>query len=193
MINPCNLLDALNHIHELLINMICPMVIALGTALVIAITSLLWSPLGWCGHTRFVPPLAASPSVPPLAASPSGPVSADRAPPDGRRACLQGRGARAVFQFYPENSAQVEMITAQAMKSGFTGGLVVDYPNSTKAKKMFLVLMTGGAQPMPAALGEDGPATSVAYTKRYVWRRDWLAGRGGVLDVTGGVEMSVYW
>ncbi|XP_043223223.1 probable 18S rRNA (guanine-N(7))-methyltransferase [Amphibalanus amphitrite] len=79
--------------------------------------------------------------------------------------CL-GRGARAVFQFYPENSAQVEMITSQAMKAGFTGGLVVDYPNSTKAKKMFLVLMTGGAQPLPAALGEDGPANTVVYTKR---------------------------
>jgi hypothetical protein len=29
------------------------------------------------------------------------------------------------------------------------GGLVVDYPNSTKAKKFFLVLMTGGSQPLP--------------------------------------------
>ena len=80
----------------------------------------------------------------------------------------QGRGARAVFQFYPENSSQVVMITSQAMKAGFTGGLVVDYPNSTKAKKMFLVLMTGGAQPMPEALGDDAPANTVAYTKRWV-------------------------
>ena len=32
---------------------------------------------------------------------------------------------------------QLELITAQAMKAGFTGGLVVDYPNSTKAKKYF--------------------------------------------------------
>jgi hypothetical protein len=46
---------------------------------------------------------------------------------------------------------QVEMITTQSMKAGFTGGLVVDYPNSTKAKKFFLVLMTGGAQPLPQA------------------------------------------
>ena len=30
---------------------------------------------------------------------------------------------------------QVELITTQAMKAGFTGGLVVDYPNSTRAKK----------------------------------------------------------
>ncbi len=49
-------------------------------------------------------------------------------------ACLS-RGGRAVFQFYPENSHQIEMITSQSMKAGFTGGLVVDYPNSTKAKK----------------------------------------------------------
>lgn len=70
-------------------------------------------------------------------------------------ACLS-RGARAVFQFYPENPKQIEMITSQAMKSGFTGGLVIDYPNSTKAKKFFLVLLTGGQQQMPKALGTEG-------------------------------------
>jgi len=69
-------------------------------------------------------------------------------------ACLS-RGSRAVLQFYPENPQQVEMITHQSMKAGFTGGLVVDYPNSTKAKKFFLVLMTGGAQPLPEALGQE--------------------------------------
>ncbi len=47
---------------------------------------------------------------------------------------------------------QVEMITSQSMKAGFTGGLVVDFPNSTKAKKFFLVLMTGGSQPLPQVL-----------------------------------------
>ena len=57
---------------------------------------------------------------------------------------FQCRGGRAVFQFYPENARQIEMITAQSMRAGFTGGLVVDFPNSTKAKKYFLVLMTGG-------------------------------------------------
>ena len=60
-----------------------------------------------------------------------------------------------MFQFYPENPSQLELITSQAMKSGFTGGLVVDYPNSTKAKKYFLVLMTGGNQPLPGALGTE--------------------------------------
>merc|ERR1712025_284245 len=69
-------------------------------------------------------------------------------------ACLS-RGSRAVLQFYPENPQQVEMITHQSMKAGFTGGLVVDYPNSSKAKKFFLVLMTGGAQPLPQGLGDE--------------------------------------
>ena len=32
-------------------------------------------------------------------------------------------------------SLQLELLTQQAMRAGFTGGLVVDYPNSTKAKK----------------------------------------------------------
>ena len=40
------------------------------------------------------------------------------------------------------------------MRAGFTGGVLIDYPNSTKAKKFFLVLMTGGNQPLPKALGK---------------------------------------
>uniref|UniRef100_A0A7M4FUT0 18S rRNA (guanine-N(7))-methyltransferase n=1 Tax=Crocodylus porosus TaxID=8502 RepID=A0A7M4FUT0_CROPO len=48
------------------------------------------------------------------------------------------RGSRAVLQLYPENSEQLELITAQAMKAGFTGGMVVDYPNSAKAKKVLV-------------------------------------------------------
>ena len=35
------------------------------------------------------------------------------------------------------------MITTAAMKSGFTGGLVVDFPNSTRAKKYYLVIEAG--------------------------------------------------
>lgn len=50
------------------------------------------------------------------------------------------RGGRAVFQFYPENPAQVEMITNAALRAGFTGGVVVDFPNSTKKKKCALSL-----------------------------------------------------
>ncbi|XP_064620417.1 probable 18S rRNA (guanine-N(7))-methyltransferase isoform X2 [Lineus longissimus] len=77
------------------------------------------------------------------------------------------RGSRAVFQLYPENSSQLELITKQSMRAGFTGGLVVDFPNSTKAKKMFLCLFAGGAvQQLPKGLGtEAGQRTDqVAYS-----------------------------
>uniref|UniRef100_A0A3P8U7S7 18S rRNA (guanine-N(7))-methyltransferase n=1 Tax=Amphiprion percula TaxID=161767 RepID=A0A3P8U7S7_AMPPE len=59
------------------------------------------------------------------------------------------RGARAVFQLYPENSEQLELITTQAMRAGFSGGMVVDYPNSSKAKKFFLCLFAGVAGVLP--------------------------------------------
>ena len=35
------------------------------------------------------------------------------------------------------------MITNAALKNGFTGGLIVDYPNSQRAKKYYLFLMAG--------------------------------------------------
>eukprot|EP01125_Pyxidicula_operculata_P008958 TRINITY_DN2960_c0_g1_i1.p1 TRINITY_DN2960_c0_g1~~TRINITY_DN2960_c0_g1_i1.p1 ORF type:complete len:283 (+),score=48.50 TRINITY_DN2960_c0_g1_i1:29-877(+) len=77
------------------------------------------------------------------------------------------RGGRAVFQFYPENSQQVELLTSAALRAGFTGGLLVDYPNSAKAKKYFLVLFAGVApgqfNQMPTALGEDDPAGGVDF------------------------------
>lgn len=31
------------------------------------------------------------------------------------------RGSRAVFQFYPDSGDQIDLITQQAMKAGFTG------------------------------------------------------------------------
>ncbi|KHJ47057.1 methyltransferase domain protein [Trichuris suis] len=49
-------------------------------------------------------------------------------------ACLS-RGSTAALQFYPESALQVDVITRQAMKAGFSGGVVIDYPESTRAKK----------------------------------------------------------
>ncbi|XP_066551623.1 18S rRNA (guanine-N(7))-methyltransferase [Amia ocellicauda] len=78
------------------------------------------------------------------------------------------RGSRAVFQIYPENSEQLELITAQAMKAGFTGGMVVDYPNSTKAKKFFLCLFAGVSGALPKGLGletvERGVPNQASFT-----------------------------
>uniref|UniRef100_A0A0C9S0Z7 TSA: Wollemia nobilis Ref_Wollemi_Transcript_28383_1316 transcribed RNA sequence n=1 Tax=Wollemia nobilis TaxID=56998 RepID=A0A0C9S0Z7_9CONI len=76
--------------------------------------------------------------------------------------CLS-RGARAVLQFYPANPAQLEMITSAAMRSGFSGGLVVDYPHSTRAKKYFLCLICGPPSvntTLPKAKGEGGGSES---------------------------------
>jgi len=85
--------------------------------------------------------------------------------------CLS-RNSRAVFQFYPENGSQIELITSQAMKAGFSGGLVVDYPNSTKAKKMFLVLFTGGtANQLPKGLTEEDESTVSYNSSRNVFSK----------------------
>ncbi|KAJ4830495.1 hypothetical protein Tsubulata_012817 [Turnera subulata] len=45
--------------------------------------------------------------------------------------CL-ARGASAVFQVYPENIPQRELILSSAMHAGFSGGMVVDYPHSKR-------------------------------------------------------------
>ncbi|KAH9993772.1 williams-Beuren syndrome critical region protein 22 [Russula vinacea] len=55
--------------------------------------------------------------------------------------------SRAVLQFYPTSDDQVQLITSIAQRAGFGGGVVVDYPNSKKARKVFLCLFVGeGAQ-----------------------------------------------
>lgn len=68
------------------------------------------------------------------------------------------RGARAVFQFYPESPEQVDLILGAATKAGFTGGLVVDYPHSSRAKKYYLCLLTGVTAALPQALEGEGAA-----------------------------------
>jgi len=75
--------------------------------------------------------------------------------------CL-ARGARAVFQLYPEDPKQMEFLTSSAMKAGFTGGLVIDYPHSTRAKKYYLCLFAGVLpnQELPKPLtGMEGKTT----------------------------------
>jgi 18S rRNA (guanine1575-N7)-methyltransferase len=57
------------------------------------------------------------------------------------------RGCRAALQFYPASESQANLIVKQAIRAGFSGGIVVDFPNSTKAKKQFLVITAGAADP----------------------------------------------
>merc|ERR1712167_488360 len=92
--------------------------------------------------------------------------------------CLR-KGARAALQFYPETAGQVEMITAAALRSGFGGGLVVDYPHSAKAKKHFLVIYAGLSGDLPQNLppglmddeDEDSECVDVAMRDRPQARR----------------------
>ncbi|CAI9102887.1 OLC1v1001255C1 [Oldenlandia corymbosa var. corymbosa] len=73
------------------------------------------------------------------------------------------RGARAVFQVYPENLAQRELILGYAMRAGFAGGVVVDFPHSTKRRKEYLVLTCGPpslSSATPKAKGEDEESCS---------------------------------
>ncbi len=96
--------------------------------------------------------------------------------------CL-AKDARAVLQFYPRDSAQSEMLTRAAMEAGFTGGLVVDYPNSTRARKTYLVLMVGTG-PLPEGDDEDAMSERVtvdvshrrtrSHNKKIEKRREWV-------------------
>ncbi|GER43722.1 methyltransferase-like protein [Striga asiatica] len=77
--------------------------------------------------------------------------------------CL-ARGAREVLQVYPENLAQRELILGFAMRAGFSGGVVVDFPHSTKQRKEYLVLTCGPPSLSSAApkgkCEEDGESCS---------------------------------
>eukprot|EP00545_Synedropsis_sp_CCMP1620_P000877 CAMPEP_0119016252 /NCGR_PEP_ID=MMETSP1176-20130426/11894_1 /TAXON_ID=265551 /ORGANISM="Synedropsis recta cf, Strain CCMP1620" /LENGTH=301 /DNA_ID=CAMNT_0006969593 /DNA_START=27 /DNA_END=932 /DNA_ORIENTATION=- len=66
------------------------------------------------------------------------------------------RGGRAVLQFYPETAEQAILISECAAKVGFAGGIVVDYPNSAKAKKHYLVLSFDRTAKAPQGLVPDG-------------------------------------
>ncbi|CAL0325558.1 unnamed protein product [Lupinus luteus] len=76
--------------------------------------------------------------------------------------CLSN-GARAVFQVYPENIDQRELILNAAMRAGFAGGIVVDFPHSSKKRKEFLVLTCGQRSmnaSVPNGKDEDGESCS---------------------------------
>jgi|EP00505_MAST-04D_sp_SCG-Rhode-Island_P005394 18S rRNA (guanine1575-N7)-methyltransferase len=81
------------------------------------------------------------------------------------------RGARAVFQFYPESTVQMNMAVQAAMACGFTGGVVVDYPDSTKAKKYYLTLTAGTnhtylAPKMSEGVAQGGQQQHIQYESR---------------------------
>lgn len=78
--------------------------------------------------------------------------------------------SRAVLQFYPSNDDQVTLITSIAQKAGFGGGIVVDYPNSKKARKVFLCLFVGDGNSQQVPKGLEGEADEKA--AKFERRRD---------------------
>lgn len=65
------------------------------------------------------------------------------------------KDARAVLQFYPQSAEQAVLIAQCASRVGFAGGVVIDYPNSSKAKKYYLCLSFERSYRVPAPLTGD--------------------------------------
>jgi 18S rRNA (guanine1575-N7)-methyltransferase len=84
------------------------------------------------------------------------------------------RDAKAILQFYPENAEQAYLIAQAASKVGFAGGVLVDYPNSTKAKKYYLCLSFERSYRMPVALGtgQHHGAKSAAQASVFVGKQN---------------------
>jgi 18S rRNA (guanine1575-N7)-methyltransferase len=79
------------------------------------------------------------------------------------------KSARAVLQFYPETAEQAVLISECATAVGFGGGIVVDYPNSAKAKKHYLVLScdrTSKKQLPQGLTGEERQTSHVQVSKQ---------------------------
>ncbi|TEB26629.1 williams-Beuren syndrome critical region protein 22 [Coprinellus micaceus] len=80
--------------------------------------------------------------------------------------------SRAIFQFYPTSDDQIQLITSIAQKAGFGGGIVVDYPNSKKARKVFLCLFVGQQKQQKLPEGLDGEEEEQEAKVRFERRRE---------------------
>ena len=106
------------------------------------------------------------------------------------------RGAKAIFQFYPETDQAMEMITSAATKCGFGGGIIIDFPESKKAKKYYLCLQVGGggsidlnsagAQVDPADLHKKTKQKKVEKS-----RKDWILKKKELYRKRGKMEVPL--
>ncbi len=104
------------------------------------------------------------------------------------------RGAKAIFQFYPENDKSMNIIMQVATKCGFGGGVVIDNPDSKKTKKYYLCLQVGGGTMQAAAssvAGAEAKGLKAAMkrgkkeltTKGYILKKKELYRKRGKVDV----------
>lgn len=117
---------------------------------------------------------------------------------------IMKRDARAVLQFYPETPEQAVLIAQSASRVGFAGGVVIDYPNSSKKKKYYLCLSFERAYQVPTALGSasaggGGVDTVARETKQRrvgkkssagVKKKDWIAQKKDRRKVQGKAVKS---
>ena len=105
----------------------------------------------------------------------------------GLHAALR-RGARAVCQFYPRDAKQRDLICREAVRAGFSAGVLEDDPG-TKHVKLYLVLRVGGggkddeedeAESMTGVASVTGTAITTATGGG--------GGGGGDRDITGVVS-----
>ncbi|CAJ2656457.1 18S rRNA (guanine-N(7))-methyltransferase RID2-like isoform X2 [Trifolium pratense] len=89
-----------------------------------------------------------------------------------RLKCLTN-SARAAFQLYPENMDQCELIIMAAQEAGFKKpSYVVDYPESSKRKKIFLFLACGENVPLPKGKEDEDDVSKGEENKRvYIFDR----------------------
>ncbi|QLG70775.1 hypothetical protein HG535_0A07170 [Zygotorulaspora mrakii] len=66
------------------------------------------------------------------------------------------KGGKFVAQFYPKNDDQIQQIQHAAKVSGFSGGVVIDDPESKKNKKFYLVLSAGSPSGDERQMNLDG-------------------------------------
>lgn len=88
------------------------------------------------------------------------------------------RGSRAALQFYPQNDKQATLIATAAARAGFAGGIVVDFPNSSKAKKYYLCLSMDRSYRKPEGKTDDDDQKNAARRKSKHRKpkkdRDWV-------------------
>jgi 18S rRNA (guanine1575-N7)-methyltransferase len=100
------------------------------------------------------------------------------------------KDARAILQFYPENAEQTVLIAQCASKVGFAGGVLVDYPNSSKAKKYYLCLSFERSYQMPAPMGVGNANTNNNTNNNNNNANSEFAGPEGTVDVVGRANVN---